>query len=69
MLQQIPVALLLFAFGEAWHSNHHAWPRLARFGLLPGEADPGWWFVSVLALAWNIQTPDVLPERDSLRLH
>jgi stearoyl-CoA desaturase (delta-9 desaturase) len=25
--------------GEAWHNNHHAFPRSARHGLLPGQLD------------------------------
>ena len=33
----------LFTFGEAWHSNHHAFPWSARIGLSPKEWDPGWW--------------------------
>jgi stearoyl-CoA desaturase (delta-9 desaturase) len=25
--------------GEAWHNNHHAFPRSARHGLLRGQLD------------------------------
>jgi stearoyl-CoA desaturase (delta-9 desaturase) len=32
-----PLALL--TMGEAWHNNHHAFPRSARHGLLPGQVD------------------------------
>jgi len=28
-----------FTMGEAWHNNHHAFPRSARHGLLPGQLD------------------------------
>jgi len=59
----------LITFGEAWHNNHHAWPQSARLGVLPGQTDPGWWFVSVLGwlgLAWYIKTPEHLEARDGL---
>ena len=32
-----PLALL--TMGESWHNNHHAFPRSARHGLLPGQLD------------------------------
>jgi stearoyl-CoA desaturase (delta-9 desaturase) len=32
-----PLAFL--TMGEAWHNNHHAFPRSARHGLGPGELD------------------------------
>jgi stearoyl-CoA desaturase (delta-9 desaturase) len=31
--------LALITMGEAWHNNHHAFPRSARHGLLPGQVD------------------------------
>ena len=40
-------------------------------GLLPGQIDLGWWLIrgfAALGLASNIKTPDVLPDRDGLRL-
>ena len=33
-----PMAVL--SFGEAWHNNHHAYPRSARHGLLRHQLDP-----------------------------
>ena len=60
----------LVTMGEAWHNNHHAYPASARLGLGPGEADPGWWVLlalSRLGLVWDLKTPDVLPDRPSLR--
>lgn len=60
----------LITFGEAWHNNHHAWPQSAKLGVLPGQTDPGWWFVCVLGwlgLARDIKTPDHLEVREGLR--
>jgi stearoyl-CoA desaturase (delta-9 desaturase) len=31
--------LALITMGEAWHNNHHAFPRSARHGLLRGQLD------------------------------
>ena len=55
---------------EAWHNNHHAYPGSAKMGLYPGQADWGWRFIQLLerlGLAWDIRTPETLPERESLR--
>ncbi|HEY0300983.1 MAG TPA: hypothetical protein VGC36_06610 [Rhizomicrobium sp.] len=52
--------------GEAWLSNHHAFPASARHGLYPGQIDIGYRFVQVLAwlgLAWNVNLPAKLPPR------
>ena len=54
-------ALGLVTFGEAFHNNHHAFPRSARMGHDASQIDPGWWVIRALAmlgLAWNIRTPD-----------
>jgi len=40
--------LALFTFGEAWHSNHHAFPWSARIGINPNQWDPGWWVLCSL---------------------
>jgi len=34
--------------GEGLHNNHHAAPTSARFALVPGQVDPGWWLVRAL---------------------
>lgn len=59
----------LFSMGESWHNNHHAFPASARHGLYPGQVDPGFTFIRWLerrGLAWNIQTPEVLPPRTGI---
>ena len=33
-------ALAVVSMGESWHNGHHAFPRSARHGLLPGQFDP-----------------------------
>jgi stearoyl-CoA desaturase (delta-9 desaturase) len=61
----------LITFGEAWHNNHHAWPRSAGLGLFPCQIDLGWWFISLVeraGLARNVQTPEQLLQRDDLRV-
>jgi stearoyl-CoA desaturase (delta-9 desaturase) len=32
-------ALAVISMGESWHNCHHAFPRSARHGLLPGQWD------------------------------
>jgi len=59
----------LITMGEAWHNNHHAFPSSARLGVRPGETDPGWWVLMLMArlgLVWNVKTPDMLPPRPNL---
>jgi len=49
--------LALPSFGEAWHHNHHAFPRSALHGLKWWEVDPGGWVIRAmkrLGLAWNV---------------
>ena len=51
----------LFTFGEAFHNNHHAFPRSARMGHSAAQIDPGWWVIralNALGLAWDIRTPE-----------
>jgi stearoyl-CoA desaturase (delta-9 desaturase) len=48
----------LFAFGEGWHNNHHAFQRSARHGLAWWELDLNWIIISALAavgIATDIQ--------------
>lgn len=65
----LPAASLV-TFGEAWHGNHHAWPDSARFGLEPGQHDPGWWVLLALrriGLVWHLKQPADLVPRTGLR--
>lgn len=38
----------LLAYGEGWHNNHHAHPRLAKAGHRWWELDPTWWAIAFL---------------------
>lgn len=61
----VPIAAIP-TMGESWHNNHHAFPASARHGLYPGQPDPGYRFIQLLAwlgLAWDVQTPQNLPPR------
>ena len=40
--------LALPSFGEAWHHNHHAFPRSAVSGLRWWELDPSAWLIRVM---------------------
>jgi stearoyl-CoA desaturase (Delta-9 desaturase) len=61
--------LALPSLGEAWHHNHHAFPRSAFHGLRWYELDPSGWLILALArvgLAWDVIR--VTPERARARL-
>jgi sn-1 stearoyl-lipid 9-desaturase len=61
----VPLAAIP-TMGESWHNNHHAFPASARHGLYPGQFDPGYRFIQLLAwlgLAWDVQLPSTLPPR------
>lgn len=38
----------LLTYGEGWHNNHHAHPRVAKAGLRWWEIDMTWWAIQVL---------------------
>jgi stearoyl-CoA desaturase (delta-9 desaturase) len=62
--------LALLSFGEAWHHNHHAFPRSATHGLRRWELamDPGAWLIKVmekLGLVWNVVR--ISPERQAAK--
>ncbi len=49
--------LALPSLGEAWHHNHHAFPRSAFHGLRWYELDPSGWLILAMArvgLAWDV---------------
>jgi stearoyl-CoA desaturase (delta-9 desaturase) len=61
--------LALPSMGEAWHHNHHAFPRSAVHGLGRFELDPASWVIwtlEKLGLAWDVVR--IGPERQSQRL-
>ena len=50
----------VFALGEGWHNNHHAFPTSARHGLAWWQLDATYLFIRMLAtlrLAWSIKLP------------
>jgi stearoyl-CoA desaturase (delta-9 desaturase) len=54
-------ALALFTMGEAWHNNHHAFPRLARHGVDPGQLDTSAAIIRLFerwGWATNVQWPN-----------
>lgn len=61
--------LALPSLGEAWHHNHHAFPRSHRHGLSRWEPDPSALLIKVLkrlGLAWDVV--EITPERQAQRL-
>jgi stearoyl-CoA desaturase (Delta-9 desaturase) len=61
--------LALPSLGEAWHHNHHAFPRSAHHGLRWWEIDLSGLLISALervGLAWNVVR--ISPERQLERL-
>jgi stearoyl-CoA desaturase (Delta-9 desaturase) len=61
--------LALPSLGEAWHHNHHAFPRSARHGLRRIEPDPSAWVIALmekLGLVWGVVR--ISPERQQQKL-
>ncbi|HEV3001845.1 MAG TPA: fatty acid desaturase [Solirubrobacteraceae bacterium] len=61
--------LALPSLGEAWHHNHHAFPRAASHGMRWYELDPSGWIIAGmerLGLAWNVVR--ITPERQREKL-
>jgi stearoyl-CoA desaturase (delta-9 desaturase) len=61
--------LALPSLGEAWHHNHHAFPRSARHGLKWYEIDLSAVLIGGLqkvGLAWNVTR--IAPERQAQKL-
>jgi stearoyl-CoA desaturase (delta-9 desaturase) len=57
------------SMGEAWHHNHHTFPRSAFHGLKAWEVDPTGWVIRGLRrvrLAWNVV--EITPERQAEKL-
>ena len=50
----------LLTYGEGWHNNHHAHPKVAKAGWKWWEVDPTWWaieFLQLLGLAKKVVLP------------
>jgi stearoyl-CoA desaturase (delta-9 desaturase) len=61
--------LSVLSLGEAWHHNHHAFPRSAVHGLRRWELDPSAAIIGAmqrLGLAWNVVR--ITPERQAQKL-
>jgi stearoyl-CoA desaturase (delta-9 desaturase) len=61
--------LAIPSLGEAWHHNHHAFPRSARHGLRWWEVDLSAVLITTLeklGLAWNVTR--IAPERQRQKL-
>ena len=61
--------LALPSLGEAWHHNHHAFPRAASHGMRWYELDPSGWIIRAMekaGLAWDVVR--IPPERQRERL-
>jgi stearoyl-CoA desaturase (delta-9 desaturase) len=53
----------ILAYGEGWHNNHHADPRVAQAGLRWWEIDMTWWVIRLLegvGLARKVVRPKTL---------
>jgi fatty-acid desaturase len=55
--------LAIVGFGEGLHANHHDAPSHASFVRNPGEVDPGYWALALLAKLGAVS----LPKRSSVR--
>jgi stearoyl-CoA desaturase (delta-9 desaturase) len=61
--------LALPSLGEAWHHNHHTFPRSARHGLSRLELDPSAWVIAIMekaGLVWDVVR--ITPERQQQKL-
>jgi stearoyl-CoA desaturase (delta-9 desaturase) len=61
--------LALPTFGEAWHNNHHAFPRSAMHGHKPWQLDPGGIMIRALerlGLAWDVVRVPAEEERGAV---
>ena len=61
-------ALAVFSWGEAWHNNHHAFPRSYRHGMSWYEIDTSAvaiWVMEKLGLVWDVVRidPETLERR------
>ncbi|MGB0120630.1 MAG: fatty acid desaturase [Solirubrobacterales bacterium] len=58
--------LALPSFGEAWHNNHHAFPRSAEHGLKKWQLDPSAWVIwSLEKVGLAKKVVRIAPERQA----
>jgi stearoyl-CoA desaturase (delta-9 desaturase) len=51
----------ILTYGEGWHNNHHAHPKVAKAGLQWWEVDMTWWAIVLLQrLGWARNSVDKL---------
>jgi len=61
--------LALPSFGEAWHHNHHAFPRSAEHGLRWYELDPSAWVIRLMEKLHLVHgVVRITPERQRERM-
>jgi stearoyl-CoA desaturase (delta-9 desaturase) len=61
--------LALPSLGEAWHHNHHAFPRSAFHGLRWWELDPSGWLIlgmGRVGLAWDVVRVSAESQRERI---
>lgn len=52
----------ILTYGEGWHNNHHAYPKVAKAGLRWWEIDVTWWAIKtlqMLGLAKKVAMPPI----------
>lgn len=55
----------LLTFGEGWHNNHHAYPKVAKAGWKWWQVDVTWWAIQslkILGLAQKVVMPPLQAE-------
>ena len=65
-------ALAIITMGESWHNGHHAFPRSARHGLLPGQWDSSARLITVFKwMSWasDVHSPTPAAIRRRLVTH
>lgn len=54
----------LLTYGEGWHNNHHAHPRVAKAGWQWWQLDPTWWAIQTLQ-ALGLAQKVVMPPKQA----
>ncbi|MEM9246762.1 MAG: fatty acid desaturase, partial [Cyanobacteria bacterium P01_F01_bin.153] len=56
----------LLTYGEGWHNNHHAYPRVAKAGWQWWEIDMTWWVIKLLK-SLGLATKVVMPPKSLMK--